>query len=58
MAMHPSGIGFGMMVVPHNLRIRSHGFLLANIQTLFKDVRCYGASLEVDMAKACMIVLE
>jgi hypothetical protein len=56
--MHPSGIGFGVMAVPHNLKVQSHGFLLANIQTLLKDVRWYGASLEVDMAKARMMVLE
>jgi hypothetical protein len=58
MAMHPSGIRFGVMHVIHNLRVQSHGFLSASIQTLFKDVRCYGASLEVDMAKAPMMVLE
>jgi hypothetical protein len=56
--MHPNGIGFGVMVVLHNLRVQSHGFLSTNIQTLFKDVRCYGTSLEMDMAKACMMVLE
>jgi hypothetical protein len=58
MAMHQSGIRFGVMVVPHNLRVQSHGFFIANIQTLLKDVKCYGVSLEVDMAKACMMVLE
>jgi hypothetical protein len=39
-------------------KIQIHGFLLANIQTLLKDVRCYGAYLEVDMVKAYMMVLE
>ncbi len=57
MAMHPNGIEFGVMDVPHNLRIQSHGFLSSNIQTLLKDARFYGASLEMDMAKACMMVL-
>jgi hypothetical protein len=56
MAMHPNGIGFGVTIVPHSLRVQSHGFLSTSIQTSFEGVRCYGTSLELAMAKAHMIV--
>ncbi len=56
--MHPSGIGFRMTVVPHSSKVQSRGFLSASIQISLKGVRCYGASLEMAMAKAHMMVLE
>jgi hypothetical protein len=58
MVMHPSGIGFGMMVVLLNSRVQNHGFLLASIPISFEGARCYGVFLEADMAKAHMMVLE
>jgi hypothetical protein len=47
-----------MTVVPHSSKVQSRGFLSASIQISLKGVRCYGASLEMAMAKAHMMVLE
>jgi hypothetical protein len=43
MAMHPSGIGFGVTIVPYSSKVQSRGFLSTSIQTSLKGVRCYGS---------------
>jgi hypothetical protein len=58
MVMHPSGIGFGVMVMLFNSRIQNHGFLLASIPISLKGASCYGVFLEADTTKAHMMVLE
>ncbi len=57
MPTNPNGIGFGVTVVLLNSRVQSLGFLSTSIPISLEGARCYGASLEVDMAKACMMVL-
>jgi hypothetical protein len=58
MIMHPSGIGFGVMVVLLNSRVQNRGCLLTSIPISLECARCYGVFLEADMAKAHMMVLE
>ncbi len=55
MNMHHNGIGCGVMVVHHNLKVTSHGFLCQGILVRLEATKYCGTSLVVVMGRDPMM---